>query len=66
MTNIVSAVTDPILMKLLEVDSKKKFDFNFLEPDHFTQNFVPKICWTQNFLEPNFILTQSFLDLNFF
>ena len=38
------------------VDSKSKFDFLFLEPDHFTH-----ICWTQNFFGPNF-----FLDLNVF
>ena len=53
MTNIVSAVTDPIFMKLLEVYPKKNVDFNFLKPDSFTQNFVPKICWTQNFLGQN-------------
>ena len=56
MTNIVSAVTDPILMKLLDVDSKKKIYFNFLEVEHFTQNFVPKFCWTQNFLDPNIFM----------
>ena len=66
MTNIVSAVTDPILMKLLEVDSKKKFDFNFLEPDHVTQTTLTlnlldsKNCWTPNCFDLKFFWTKIF------
>ena len=57
-----------------KVDSKKIFDFLFLEPDHFTQNF-----WTQRLkkiLTPNFFgplffgtlifWTKTFWDLTFF
>ena len=51
----------PDFDETLVVDTKKNVEFNFLEPDHFTPNFVPKICWTQKSLGP-----KVFLDLNFY
>ena len=61
----ISAVTDSIWPNY-KGGFQKNFDFNFLEPDHFTQN----VC-TQNLLDSKFFGSQIFfpkvfLDLNFF
>ena len=57
----ISAVTDSILTTLLRLALKIVFDFSFLEPDHFTQNFG-----TQNLLDSKFFGRQNFMDLKFF
>ena len=49
---------------------KKKFDFNFWEPDHFTWSFLYHKLWSskffgpQNVFWPNFFLRLYFFKLN--